>query len=191
MNAKEISNGEFSQVVHFDEKAEVEKYIRTLPINASFVCPGCFMQNFSTMFRPQPVGDGKYAVFNILKPETEIPFVNTVEFGKFVGVILNDPQKFRGKVLYAANGLYSFDAAVKAISKVTGKPVSYQQIPVNAFKEQIPAPIAEEITEMFQFIGKYDIYGPDSKEKVEWGMQQVPEKLSTFEEFLQENPLGL
>ncbi|KRZ98271.1 uncharacterized protein AC631_05969 [Debaryomyces fabryi] len=143
------------------------------------------------MLKPQPVGDEKYAVFNVLRPESEIPFVNTDDIGKFVGVILSDPEKFHGEVLYAANGMYSFDTIVKTITKVFGKPVSYKQIPENTFKEQIPAPIAEEITEMFQFFDKYNLYGPETKEKAEWGMQQVPEKLSTLEEFFQRNPLGL
>lgn len=190
-NAKELSNGEFSHVVHFDEKAEVEKYIRSLPINGSFIYPGCFMQNVLTMLKPQPVGDEAYAMFNVMKPESEIPFLNTDDIGKFVGVILNDPQKFQGKVLYAANGMYSLDTIAKTITSILGKPVSYKQIPVNIFKEQIPEPIAEEITEMFQFIDKYNLYGPKTKENIEWGKLQVSEKLSTFEEFLQNHPLGL
>ncbi|CUM51406.1 uncharacterized protein AC631_04222 [Debaryomyces fabryi] len=143
------------------------------------------------MLKPQPLGDGKYAIFNVLKPETEIPYLDTKDAGKFVGAILNDPEKFNGKVLYASNGMYSFDTLVKTITEVSGKPVSYIQIPANTFKEQLPAPIAEGITEMFQFNDKYNAYGPETKEKAEWGKQQVPEKLSTLEEFFQRNPLGL
>ncbi|CUM54882.1 unnamed protein product [Debaryomyces tyrocola] len=149
------------------------------------------MQNFSTMLKPQPVGDGKYTMFNVLRPDTEIPYFDTEDTGRFVGVILNEPEKFHGKILNAANGLYSYEAIAKIISKDTGKDVNYQQIPVNAFKEQIPEPIALEITEMFQFFDKYNYYGPQTRKKVEWGMQQVSDKLSTFEEFFKRNPLGL
>ena len=191
VNANEISNGEFPHVVHFDEKAEVEKYIRSLPINSSFFSPGCFMQNFLGMLKPQPVGDGKYSMFNVLRPGSEVPFFDTEDTGKFVGAILNEPEKFHGKILYAANGMYSYETIAKIISKDTGKKVNYQQIPGNTFKEQIPEPIAEEITEMFQFFDKYNLYGPETREKVEWGMLQVSDKLSTFEGFFERNPLGL
>ena len=190
-SANEISNGEFTHVVHFDEKAEVEKYIRSLPINGSFFSPGCFMQNFLGMFKPQPVGDGKYAVFNIIRPASEIPFFDTEDTGNFVGAILNEPEKFQGKVLNGVNGLYSFGTIVEIISKVTGKSVDYKQIPEDAFKQQIPEPIAEEITEMFLFFDKCNIYGPQTKDLVEWSIQQVPDKLGTFEEFFERNPLDL
>ncbi|CAG84741.2 DEHA2A10274p [Debaryomyces hansenii CBS767] len=190
-SANEISNGEFTHVVHFDEKAEVEKYIRSLPINSSFFSPGCFMQNFATSLKPQPVGDGKYTMFNVMRPASEFPFFDTDDTGKFVGAILNEPEKFHGKILYAATDLYSYEVIARIISKDTGKNVNYQQIPANAFREQIPKPIAEEITEMFQYVDKYNHYGSETREKVEWGKQQVSEKLTTLEEYFKRNPLGL
>ena len=190
-SANEISNGEFTHVVHFDEKAEVEKYIRSLPINSSFFSPGCFMQNFLGMLKPQPVGDGKYSMFNVMKPDSEFPFFDTEDTGKFVGVFLNEPEKFHGKTLNAASDLYSFETVAKIIGQDTGKNVTYQQIPANTFREQIPDPIAEEMTEMFQFVDKYNLYGPQTREKVEWGKQQISERPSTLEEFFKRNPLGL
>ena len=100
-------------------------------------------------------------------------------------------QKSFTERLNGVNGLYSFETIAKIISKDTGKNVNYQQIPVNAFKEQVPEPIAVEITEMFQFFDKYNLYGPQTKEVVEWAIQQVPDNLGTFEEFFERNPLGL
>jgi uncharacterized protein YbjT (DUF2867 family) len=44
-----VSNGKLSKVHHFDTKAEVEKYIRSLNIPATFVNPGCFMANLRIM----------------------------------------------------------------------------------------------------------------------------------------------
>lgn len=43
-NATRISHGELSKS-HFNFKAEVEEYIRTLPIMSSFYIPGYYMQN--------------------------------------------------------------------------------------------------------------------------------------------------
>ena len=50
-----ISNGKFTKVYHFDSKAEVEIYIRGLPIKSVFYMAGFYMQNFQTMFRPNIV----------------------------------------------------------------------------------------------------------------------------------------
>lgn len=50
-----ISNGKFTRVYHFDSKAEVEIYIRRLPIKSVFYMAGFYMQNFQTMFRPKIV----------------------------------------------------------------------------------------------------------------------------------------
>lgn len=50
-----ISKGKFTGLYHFDSKAEVEIYIRGLPIKSLFYMAGFYMQNFQTMFRPKLV----------------------------------------------------------------------------------------------------------------------------------------
>lgn len=50
-----ITNGKVTKVHHFDSKAEVEIYIRDLPIKSVFYMAGFYMQNFKTMFAPSIV----------------------------------------------------------------------------------------------------------------------------------------
>jgi uncharacterized protein YbjT (DUF2867 family) len=38
-----ITGGKYQHVEHFDSKAEVEDYIRALPIKSAFFAPGSFM----------------------------------------------------------------------------------------------------------------------------------------------------
>lgn len=191
VNAREISEGELQHVRHFDQKENVEKYIRSLPIKSSFFSPGCFMQNFQVALRPQPTGDGTYSIFNILKPNSEVPFIDTADSGKFLGVILANPEKYEGKVLSAAVDLYSFDTIAETISKVTGKTVIYTQISEDKFREFMPSLVADEMTEMFKLFDNYGYYGPQTKEKVAWTIQQVRGKLITLEGFFRENSLNL
>jgi uncharacterized protein YbjT (DUF2867 family) len=40
-----ISGGKFKNVEHFDDKAEIEEYIRGLPVKSAFFAPASFMQN--------------------------------------------------------------------------------------------------------------------------------------------------
>lgn len=191
VDARKISNGEFSHVIHFDQKHDVETYIRTLPIKSSFFSPACFLQNFTLMLAPQPVDGGAYGIANVVNPSTKVAFFDTDDSGKFVGALLTNPDKFEGKVLHAASGLYSFDEIAQAISKETGKNVVYSQLPASVFSSFLPPPVAQEITEMFGFFDKYGYYGPETKELVEADIPLALEKPTTLEEFFKKNPLNL
>lgn len=57
--AERISKGK-QPVPHFDDKAKVEEYIRSLPVKSSFYSPGFFMQNFLTAMVPQPQPNGTW-----------------------------------------------------------------------------------------------------------------------------------
>lgn len=61
-NVTKMSNGQLTTVEHFDSKAEVEDYIRSLNFPSSvFFLPGWFMQNFWDNFVPKPKMVGKHA----------------------------------------------------------------------------------------------------------------------------------
>jgi len=51
-----LSHGQLTTVTHFDSKAAVEIYIRSLPILATFFMAGWYMQNQLTIMRPVSVG---------------------------------------------------------------------------------------------------------------------------------------
>lgn len=63
-HVEKISEGKILGVLHFDEKAEVEQYLRSKPIKSAFFAPAMFMQNFNAEFGPRPLGDGTYGIFN-------------------------------------------------------------------------------------------------------------------------------
>lgn len=74
-----ISGGKYQHADHFNSKAEVEQYIRTLPIKSAFFAPGSFMQNLKETLAPQPTGDGNYAIFNCMTPQTQLPLIDVAE----------------------------------------------------------------------------------------------------------------
>jgi uncharacterized protein YbjT (DUF2867 family) len=51
----EMTGGKITSMKHFDGKAEVEAYIRTLDIKSMFFMPGWFMQNHLSLIRPKKV----------------------------------------------------------------------------------------------------------------------------------------
>lgn len=178
------SKGKYSHVDSFDSKYEVEQYIRSLPLKSAFYAPASFMQNFLSMMGPHPVGDGTFAISNIWNPDTKIPLVDIEnDTGKYVAAILAEPDKFEGKVLSAATDFWSMEEVVRTLSHVTGKTVTYNQIPVDAYKGFLPPAGADCMIEMLLFAGEFGYYGPGSKEKVAWTASVARGKLTTLEEF--------
>ena len=178
----------------FDSKAEVEAYLRTLPIKSAFFAPGMFMQNFLSYSAPQPVPgqDGTYAIANVIAPDARHPLIDTVgDSGKYVGAILADPDKYVGKVLHASTGLYTYRQVAEIITRVTGKNTIYAQIPKETWAGYMPPGTAEALTAMMEFIEEPGYYGPETEALVAETAQQARGKLTTFEEFVEKHKAEL
>jgi uncharacterized protein YbjT (DUF2867 family) len=190
-NVSKVSGGKYTKVTGFDAKAEIEDYIRTLPIRSAFFSPGSFMQNFQTVMAPRPIGDGTYVIARHVSPQTKLPLIDTVgDAGKYVGAILADPDKYEGKVFCAATALYSMEEIAATMSKMSGKKVTYKQIPEEDFHKGLP-PWADILIEMMKYQQDFGYYGPQSKELVAWAAENARGKVHTFEEYLKEHPLPL
>lgn len=187
-NVAVLSSRKITNVEHFDLKAEVELYIRSLPIKSAFYVPGYFMQNFTTFLVPQPAGDGSFVMANVVTPQTLLPLIDTVaDSGKFVGAILAAPESFEGKYVRSAERLVSFEDAAHTISHVSGKTVRYVQIPESTLKPHLPSAIADEIIAMFIYYQDFGYFGQKTKDVVKEAVQVARGKLTTFEEFVAKN----
>lgn len=182
-NVQQISHGKLRHVKHFDEKAEVEDYIRRLPIKSSFVMPAFYFQNFARVLKPVPI-EGGFAIFNVIKPDSKFPCVDIEgDFGAFVGAVLSSPEKFANKKLLASNGLFSFSDLSEGLAQASGKSVKYIQIPDEAFKSYFPPAIANDFLEMFKFYDEYG-FGPNTEEWVKDSLTEVHfESLGALEYF--------
>ncbi|KAH8689012.1 hypothetical protein BGW36DRAFT_391567 [Talaromyces proteolyticus] len=187
-----VSGGKYTNVVHFDSKYEAEQYIRTLPIKSAFFAPGTFMQNFTTHMSPRPAGDGTYTWPGVVKSDTDWAMIDIEDTGKYVAAILAEPEKFEGKVLSAATKIYKTEELAQIIGHVTGKPVKYVQVPVDAYKKHLPPAAADPLVEMLLYIQDFGYYGPGTKEKIDWTAKIARGKLTTFEEHVAKNtPVGM
>jgi uncharacterized protein YbjT (DUF2867 family) len=160
--AEEISNGN-EQVPHFDNKAKLEQYIRSLPVKSSFYCPGFFMQNLVRNLAPQPQSDGSLAIQCIIGGDTNIPMVDAVgDTGNCVGAILAQSDKYEGKVLFAASEYTNFKEAAKTMSKVYGKQISYQQVDKKNYLSFLPEVLRKDMISMFSYYERFGFYGPNT-----------------------------
>ncbi|KAF2035866.1 NAD(P)-binding protein [Setomelanomma holmii] len=191
-NAGKISGGKLKNMGHFDGKEEVEQYVRTLPLKSAFFAPGSFMSNFSDSMAPHPVGDGTYAVFNFVSPETRLPLIDAAgDTGKWIIAILADFVEYEGKALYAATGLYTYSEVVQAMSKASGKEVAYKQIPEEDWRGFLPLTMKDHVAEIMTYMQNYGYFGEDMEEKVKWAADQARGRLTTLEEYFLANPLKL
>lgn len=62
INVTKASNGRLRHVAHFDRKADVEDYIRSKDIPATFIQPGYYMTNFTTLQLLRKGEDGSYTL---------------------------------------------------------------------------------------------------------------------------------
>ena len=192
-SVKEISGGKYTKVVHFDAKAKVEQYIRGLRIKSAFYSPGVFMENFQSIpfMAPQKAPDGTWVIARHNSPEAQLAMINaTGDVGKFVGTILAEPEKYKGKTLCAAVAFYSLTEVAAIMYKATGKTVVYKQISLEDFKNNLS--FGQDIfAEVFSFLEEFGYFGPNSEKLVGWAAGNARGKLTTFEEYLEAHPLQL
>lgn len=149
------------------------------------------MQNFATFLAPHPSGPNTYAIAHFVPPTTQLPLIEVADdTGKYVGAMLADPAKYEGKVFSAATGLYTFTEVVEAMSKVSGKTVTYQQIPLDAWRGFLPPAMVDYMTDMFTWIRDYGYFGGKTGEEVQWTAGQAKGKLTGLEEYLTKHPLN-
>ncbi|KAF2662013.1 NAD(P)-binding protein [Lophiostoma macrostomum CBS 122681] len=184
-----ITDGKLSHIDFFDVKAEVEDYIRSLPIKSAFFAPGSFMQNFHDHMkpRPSPANDGTYVIGDLLYPDSVIPLIDITDTGKWVAAILAEPEKYEGKQFCAADRLYTMTEIAEIISQFTGTTVKYQNIPDDVFKGFL----SKGYFEMHLLMRDYGYYGKNMKENVQWAKDQARGHLTTFEEWLKKEQYSL
>ncbi|GKZ35939.1 hypothetical protein AbraIFM66950_006774 [Aspergillus brasiliensis] len=181
-----ISNGKYQNVDYFDAKAEVEDYMRTLPIKSIFFCPGWFMQNFDQHMGLRTV-DGELALVNIVDPKTELPLLDPNEdTGKFLGPVLEEPEKFVGQTLPAGERLYTYEEIAEIMSEVLGKPVQYKVVSKEEYVKNVPAVFGKRLIEMMLYLEEYGYYGPPSTtEAVNRTVKFTRDELTTFKAYLE------
>ena len=113
-----------------------------------------------------------------------MPWIDVVgDAGKF-GVMLAEPERFAGKTVYAASGLFSMGEVAERVAVLTGKRVRYVQLEEEVFKGYLPEASREPLVNMFRFIEEYGYYGPETERLVRETIEQVPDRLTSLDEYI-------
>ncbi|KAH6714136.1 NmrA family transcriptional regulator [Leptodontidium sp. MPI-SDFR-AT-0119] len=185
-NATRISHGELSKS-HFNFKAEVEEYIRTLPIMSSFYIPGYYMQNMRhSLAKWTKQEDGSQLIQKPWTSTTRIPLVDIRDTGKYLAPILLNPEKYDGKRFISATGFYTPNQVIDIMMEVTGEKLSWIQLSLKDFASSLPAHFRDELTESARMLCEYDYYGPTGEKDLQWTLNQMDGTPTSFEKCLVE-----
>ncbi|EGC32581.1 hypothetical protein DICPUDRAFT_38177 [Dictyostelium purpureum] len=187
--ANKISGGRY-HVPHFDEKNAVEEYARELSkkhpeFKSSFVYAPFYMQNFNTFFKVQKGADNEYSLSLPVDPSSKFPLdmADIDDIGPIVKGIFSNPTKYAGLSVPFSGSALTGDEIAQAISKNSGKPVKFNYVPTDIFAKA-PFPGASEMAEMFAY---YNEFGAFDKLNKDLGKELTT--LTTFDQFLQKNPI--
>lgn len=174
-----MSNGELTTVHHFDSKAEVEDYIRSLNFPSSvFYLPGWFMQNVWHGFVPKPkmvrtplpcylprviTNSTQISEDTVLfpfawPPDLRLPLIDVSDTGKYLAPALRDPAKYDGARLVSATAYYSAQEIVDTWSRASGK--NMRLATGNEAEQFITHPMQREVLRPGPLFVKYGILAP-------------------------------
>jgi uncharacterized protein YbjT (DUF2867 family) len=172
---------------HFTDKANIEQYIRTLPIRSSFIYMAFFYTNLLEFYTPQVKEDT--LVFPIYLPKDfRAPFVDPLTAtGPAILEILTNPDQYAGEALPVVGDIISPQEMVDAFVRVTGKKAIYSSAYTSeGFLQHFPelsanALLTKEILGMAAYAVEYGYY--QKERDLLWSRQVNPESLN-WEQFL-------
>jgi uncharacterized protein YbjT (DUF2867 family) len=120
-------------VPHFDSKHEVEEHIARIGVRASVLAPVYFMENL--YFGKEQLARGIYAA--PLPPTRQLAQVALADIGAVAVRLLEDPGRFAGKRFDLANDYLTGNDVVAILSRVTGRPFSYFEVPLGVIRRRL------------------------------------------------------
>jgi uncharacterized protein YbjT (DUF2867 family) len=166
---------------HFDIKAELKEYTRSLGIPSTFVHVPFYYENFLAFFVPRPAGDGTFQ-FGFPQGDTPLAAMSVEDVGLIVAPIFEQPEKYLGKVIEPAGDEIPAAAYAEILSRRTGAEVRYAYVPREVFSK-LGFPGAEDLADMFEF---YRLHMPSRARAIEEWRGIAPE-LQSFDTWASRN----
>lgn len=145
-------------IPHFDNKARVEATIKTLGFPSyTIIRPVFFMEN---LISPWFLNGDKLVA--PLRPETKLQMIASDDIGKFGARAFTAADQMKGVELDIAGDAVTMPEAAAAISELLGKTITYQQIPIEAVRQN--SDDLAKMLEWFDAVGySADIAGMEAK----------------------------
>src|SRR5216684_7357169 len=120
-------------IPHFDSKHEVEKHIAKVGVRATILAPVYFMENL--YFAKEQLPKGIYPT--VLPPTRRLAQVAVADIGAVAVRVLEDAGRFTGKRFDLASDELTGNDVVAILSRVTGRPFAYYQVPLDVIRQRM------------------------------------------------------
>src|SRR5258708_19108167 len=163
-----------SGIDHWESKWQVENYIRKLGLPATMIRPAAFMENY--YIDQVEIGILKGKLMDPIRADKPYQTIAADDIGAFAAPAFERPKDFIGLELeIAGSELNNLDAA-KVFSRVLGKPVKFQKLPM----PMVRLVLGKEFYQMFRWFNSAGF-----KAEIAVLRHQYPEvHLHTLEEWL-------
>jgi uncharacterized protein YbjT (DUF2867 family) len=133
-------------IPHFDSKYEVEKHIAKVGVRATILAPVSFMENL--YFAKEQLAKGIYAA--ALPPTRALAQVAVADIGAVAVRVLEDAGRFTNKRFDLAGDELTGDDALAILSRVTGRPFGYRQVPLDVIRQRM----GEDAATMYEWFDR-------------------------------------
>ncbi|KAK0732264.1 hypothetical protein B0H67DRAFT_502459 [Lasiosphaeris hirsuta] len=187
INVTDASGGKLPHVAHFDRKADVEKYIRSQGIPATFIQPGYYMTNFTNLGLLRKGEDGSYTLAGPTSPtKAQLPlFFADKDMGKYFVAVARNPAKVVNKSIHAAADYYTPTRIMDEFTQVTGHKGLYVQLDSDLYMSFLPPHIAQEILENELLCEEPGFFAGASLSEGHNLLAEVGLKVTSWKEFLE------
>jgi uncharacterized protein YbjT (DUF2867 family) len=135
-----------TSVPHFDSKDEVEKHIAKVGVRATILAPAFFMENL--YFGKEQLAKGIYAA--ALPPTRTLAQIAVADIGAVAVRVLEDAGRFTGKRFDLASDELAGNDVVAILSRVTGRPFAYYQVPLDVIRQRM----GEDGARMYEWLDR-------------------------------------
>jgi len=111
-------------VPHFDSKWEIEEYVRSLGLPATFLRPVFFMDNLN--WKREQILGGVYEGMG-MSPEKPLQLIAVNDIGAFAALVFAQPERWIGQGLEIAGDELTEVQMADVMTRVTGRPVALVQ----------------------------------------------------------------
>ncbi|TDF92359.1 NmrA/HSCARG family protein [Paenibacillus piri] len=113
-------------------KWEIERYIRSVDVQATILRPSGFMESYANPF----FGIRNGVLAEATKPDVPMKLIAVDDIGTFVMLAFNDPGHFVGKTIEIAGDALTPAELAVAISRSLNRPIRYTHIPIETVRQQ-------------------------------------------------------
>ncbi|KAF4951889.1 hypothetical protein FSARC_12782 [Fusarium sarcochroum] len=188
LHVTDETSGRLKHVLHFDMKANVERYIRSKNIPSTFILPGYFMTNFTALQMLKKGEDGVFSLAYPVSNRAKFPLVDiSSDIGKYAVAAMRNRSEVLGKQVLAAADYYTPDQILSEFEEVTGNKTRYMQLDPETYKGFLPEAMADEMLENHLFIEDPGYYAGRSLQESLDLLSKVNLKPVSWREFLVKN----